>query len=52
MQDEGIKNIFKDTLYHTINSGEFSSYIGNGRDGVSNVMGRFRLINSVMEEIK
>lgn len=52
VQDEGIKNIFKDTLYHTINSGEFSSYIGNGRDGVSNVMGRFRLINSVMEEIK
>ena len=50
-QKEGIKNALKDKLYNTINSSEFSWYIGNGRDGVLNVMGRFRLINSVKEEI-
>lgn len=52
VQKEGIKNVLKDKLYNTIYSKEFSGYIGNGRDGVSNVMGRFRLINSVIKEIE
>lgn len=52
VQKEGIKSVLKDKLYNTINSKEFSGYIGNGRDGVSNVMGRFRLINSVIKEIE
>lgn len=52
VQKEGIKSVLKDKLYNTIYSKEFSGYIGNGRDGVSNVMGRFRLINSVIKEIE
>jgi len=50
-QQEGIKSLLKEKLYDVINSEEFLSYIGNGRDGLSNVTGRFRLINSVKEEI-
>lgn len=52
VQKEGIKGVLKAKLYDTINSEAFSSYIGNGRDGVSNVEGRFRLINSVIKEIE
>ncbi len=51
-QKEGIKSVLKDKLYKVINSEEFLIYIGNGRDGVPNVMGRFRLIHSVIKEIK
>ena len=52
VQKEGINGVLKAKLYDTINSKAFSSYIGNGRDGVSNVEGRFRLINSVIKEIE
>lgn len=52
VQKEGIRNVLKDKLYNTICGEEFSGYIGNGRDGVSNVMGRFGLINSVIKEIE
>ena len=51
-QKEGIKNVIKDKLYNIIYSKEFSDYIGNGRDGVSNVNGRFSLINTVIKEIE
>lgn len=50
-QKEEIKDSLKEKLYETISSDEFLSYIGNGRDGVANVNGRFGLINSVMKEI-
>jgi len=50
-QKEEIKDALKEKLYETISSDEFLSYIGNGRDGVANVNGRFGLINSVMKEI-
>ncbi len=51
-QKEGIKDVLKDKLYNTINSKDFSGYIGNGRDSVSNVEGRFRMMNLVIKEIK
>lgn len=52
VQKKGIKCTLKDKLYNIIYSEEFSGYIGNGRDGTANVMGRFRLINSIIKEIE
>lgn len=51
-KDEYIKTILKDRLYHVINSYEFMSYIGNGRDAAINVKGRFRMIMAVAKEIE
>ncbi|MCM1174996.1 MAG: DUF262 domain-containing protein [Blautia sp.] len=51
-QNEGIKNVLREKLYDTLNCDEFLGYIGNGRDGAANVMGRFRLIGSVIKEIE
>jgi len=46
------QKVVYEALKRTINSDEFLDYIGNSRDNVVKVYGRFQLMEKVFEEIK
>ena len=51
-KDNDIREDIAEKIRNVIDSEEFNSYIGNGRDSVQNVIGRFNMMLKIAEEYK
>lgn len=51
-KDNDIREDMAEKIRNVIDSEEFNSYIGNGRDSVQNVIGRFNMMLKIAEEYK
>lgn len=51
-KDNDIREDMEEKIRNVIDSEEFNSYIGNGRDSVQNVIGRFNMMLKIAEEYK